>query len=477
MAVYPRLMMVDYAGNLDRIGRNIGAGIQGYKRGQTQELAGQAMMGDPSAMEGLMMRDPAMAAQVQDRLSAQQAAQQQQEQAILGKLAEEKRDLFERLGGAETPEDFVANATRAVQVGMYPTIASTMGKEDQFDVDDFNIARTFYQMALDPQEKTALLKEMDAAGIDPASPEGQQLIRDRYAKASTNINIGGQGEDGFGASKKKFAEKLAEKQANQWETQTEAASSAEENIAAADEMLTLLNQGLETGGLTPLRAGVDKLSKAAFGFSLTGVDPDMADRFQGLSTKLSRQLRQPGEEPRSLNDREILHLAKIVMIAGGGTSWRQMGITLLALLTHRDQMDAVIADRSRMDDVIEESLRWNPTAPLFYRWVMKDTELYGHQLKKGDVVEVGIGPANRDPARWDNPDAFDINRPKFTNMAFGLGVHRCLGMNVAKVEITQAINALLDAFPNMRLDPDAPTPIIGGGLEQRGPTAVPVLLR
>ena len=76
MAVYPRLMMVDYAGNLDRIGRNIGAGIQGYKRGQTQELAGQAMMGDPSAMEGLMMRDPAMAAQVQDRLSAQQAAQQ-----------------------------------------------------------------------------------------------------------------------------------------------------------------------------------------------------------------------------------------------------------------------------------------------------------------------------------------------------------------------------------------------------------------
>lgn len=262
MAVNPQLMRVDYAGQLGQLGQTIGQGIQGYKRGQTQELAGQAMMGDPNAMEGLMMRDPAMAAQVQDRLSAQQAAQQQQEQAILGKLAEEKRDLFERLGGAETPEDFVANATRAVQVGMYPTIASLMGEEDQFDVDDFNIARTFYQMALDPQEKTALLKEMDAAGIDPASPEGQQLIRDRYAKASTNINIGGQGEDGFGASKKKFAEKLAEKQANQWEAQTEKAASADENIALANELESILNSGLETGTLAPVRTGIDKLLDA-----------------------------------------------------------------------------------------------------------------------------------------------------------------------------------------------------------------------
>ena len=196
-----------------------------------------------------------------------------------------------------------------------------------------------------------------------------------------------------------------------------------------------------------------------------------------ISFLLDAQLRMPGEEPRPLNDREILHLAKIVMIAGGGTSWRQMGITLLALLIHRDQMDQVMADRTRLDDAIEESLRWNPTAPLFYRWVMKDTEFYGHQLKKGDVMEVGIGPANRDPSRWDNPDEYNINRPKFTNMAFGLGVHRCLGMNVAKVEITQAINALFDAFPNMRLDPEAPMPIIGGGLEQRGPTAIPVILR
>ena len=154
-----------------------------------------------------------------------------------------------------------------------------------------------------------------------------------------------------------------------------------------------------------------------------------------------------------------------------------MGITLFALLTNPDQLAQVRADPSRLDDAVEESLRWNPTAPYFYRNATKDTELYGHKIAEGDIVEIGIAPANRDPSRWDNPDVYDINRPKLSNMAFGLGTHRCLGMNVAKVEIMHAITALLEAFPNMRLDPDAPTPTIGGGFEQRGPTAIPVLLK
>lgn len=196
-----------------------------------------------------------------------------------------------------------------------------------------------------------------------------------------------------------------------------------------------------------------------------------------VSVLLDATLREPGVEPRLMTDREIMHLVKIVMIAGGGTSWRQMGITLFALLTNPDQLAQVKADRSLVEDAVEESLRWNPTAPYFYRNATRDTELRGHKISEGDIVEVGIGPANRDPSRWDNPDVFDINRPKITNLAFGLGVHRCLGMNVAKVEMMHAINALFDAFPDMRLDPDAPMPEIGGGFEQRGPTAVPVLLR
>lgn len=196
-----------------------------------------------------------------------------------------------------------------------------------------------------------------------------------------------------------------------------------------------------------------------------------------VSFLLKTKLQLPGEEPRPLTDREIMGHVKLVMVAGGGTSWRQMGITLFALLTHVDQFEQVKADRSLIGEAIDEGLRWNPTAPYFYRMVMKDTQFYGHQIPEGSVLELCLGPANRDPARWDNADAFDMHREKLTNMAFGLGTHRCLGMNVARVEIETGINALLDAFPNLRLDPDAPAPFITGGLEQQGPSGLPVLLR
>jgi cytochrome P450 len=196
-----------------------------------------------------------------------------------------------------------------------------------------------------------------------------------------------------------------------------------------------------------------------------------------ISYLLGSTLKMPGETPRPLTDREIMTHAKLVMVAGGGTSWRQMGNTLLALLTHPEQLAEVKRDRGLIEDAIEEGLRWEPTAPYFYRLATEDVDFYGHHIEAGDVIELGLGPANRDPARWDNSDAFDMHRPKLTNMAFGLGTHRCLGMNVAQVEISRSINALLDTFPDIRLDPDAPTPFMTGGLEQRGPSALPVLLR
>lgn len=196
-----------------------------------------------------------------------------------------------------------------------------------------------------------------------------------------------------------------------------------------------------------------------------------------ISFLLKTKLMLSGEEPRPLTDREIMTHAKLVMVAGGGTSWRQMGITFFALLTHADQFAAVKADRALIEDAIEEGLRWNPTAPYFYRMVMQDTEFYGHHIPAGAVLELGLGPANRDPSRWERPDVFDLHRPKLTNMAFGLGTHRCLGMNVARVEISRGVNALLDAFPNLRLDPTAPAPFMTGGLEQQGVSGLPVLLR
>jgi cytochrome P450 len=92
------------------------------------------------------------------------------------------------------------------------------------------------------------------------------------------------------------------------------------------------------------------------------------------------------------------------------------------------------------------------------------------------VVDICLGAANRDPSRWDRADAFDLHRVAQPHLGFGIGVHQCLGRNVAASEIGAAINALLDAFPNFRLDPDAPPPCLTGGLEQRGMSALPVRL-
>ena len=195
-----------------------------------------------------------------------------------------------------------------------------------------------------------------------------------------------------------------------------------------------------------------------------------------VSGLIAAKLKLNGDE-RPLTAREVLITIKLVMLAGGGTSWRQMGITLWALLTNRDQLEDVKADRKLLDNAIEEAVRWNATDPVFSRLVARDTELCGVHVPAGAVLEICLGAANRDPARWHNPDVFDLHRPRQSHMGFGMGPHLCLGRDVARSEISASINALLDAFPNLRLDPNMPAPYLAGGLEQRGVSALPVLLR
>lgn len=196
-----------------------------------------------------------------------------------------------------------------------------------------------------------------------------------------------------------------------------------------------------------------------------------------LTGLVQAELELPDGVRRPLTEREIVINARLVMLAGGGTSWRQCGITLWALLTHREQLEAVKADRGLVDAAIEESVRWNPTDPVFSRLIVGDTELAGTALPAGGVLEICLGAANRDPARWDDADAYDLHRPLQGHLGFGIGGHQCLGMNVARSEIAVGLNGLLDAFPNLRLDPDAPAPFLTGGLEQRGVSGLSVLLR
>lgn len=175
-----------------------------------------------------------------------------------------------------------------------------------------------------------------------------------------------------------------------------------------------------------------------------------------------------------LSDPEIYSFAMLLLAAGSGTTWKQMGITLTALLERPEVLEAVRQDRSLLRNAIEESLRWAPTDPMFSRWLTEDAELEGVALPKGSVLHICLGAANRDPQRWERPDEYDITRPLRPTMAFGGGPHVCLGQHVARAEMTIAIGALLDRLPNLRLDPDAEPPKLIGFYE-RGATAIPVL--
>jgi cytochrome P450 len=198
-----------------------------------------------------------------------------------------------------------------------------------------------------------------------------------------------------------------------------------------------------------------------------------APRDDLISVLVEAELADEGGARQRLSDAEIYSFALLLLGAGSGTTWKQMGITLAALLTRPDVLDAVTADRSLLRPAIEESLRWAPTDPMFSRWVTKDVDLYGVEVPAGSVVHACLGAANRDPARWERPDEFDIFRPLKPSLAFGSGPHVCLGMHVARAEMAVGIGALLDRLPHLRLAPGAEPPKIIG-LYERGAMEIPV---
>jgi cytochrome P450 len=192
---------------------------------------------------------------------------------------------------------------------------------------------------------------------------------------------------------------------------------------------------------------------------------------------IRNELKLPDGSSRGLTDEEIFGYCRLIMLAGGGTTWRQLGITLNALLSEYRFWEACRDDRSLIEKAVDESARWMPTDPTFPRLVVQDTEVGGVQIAAGSRVDLCVGAANRDPSRWENPDEYDLFRSSQVHVGFGIGPHMCLGMNVAKQEMITAINGLLDRFPNMKLDSGQPAPELLGGLEQRGMSSVPVRLQ
>jgi cytochrome P450 len=199
----------------------------------------------------------------------------------------------------------------------------------------------------------------------------------------------------------------------------------------------------------------------------------LAERRRDPHDDLISTLAESEIDGERLSDDEIFAFLLLILPAGVETTYRGSGNLLVAMLTEPSLLEAVRDDRSLLRGAIEEALRWEPPISTLVRVAKRDCELGGMKIPAGTNVSVSVAAANRDPAHYPNPDRFDPTRKNIAHLTFGAGPHVCLGMPLARMETTVAINALFDRLPDLRLDPTAPAPSING-VAFRSPAALPV---
>ena len=215
-----------------------------------------------------------------------------------------------------------------------------------------------------------------------------------------------------------------------------------------------------------------------------------ADIVRYLTGLLARKRAAPGEDlvtdlvraadqDGALSEQEMLSTIFQLVVAGHDTTTSLIGNGTVALLLHPEQRDALVADPALVPHAIEEILRWDAPVPhSTFRYTTQDVALGGTVIPAFAQVIISLAAANRDPARYDNPETLDIARADTSHLAFGHGIHHCLGARLARLEGVIALTTLHGRFPTMRLA--VPRPALrwghGDGLVLRGLTELPVIL-
>jgi cytochrome P450 len=166
---------------------------------------------------------------------------------------------------------------------------------------------------------------------------------------------------------------------------------------------------------------------------------------------LISRLAATDEDGLYLDDLELCANLMVTLGAAQVTTQDMLGNGLLALLRHPAQMQELIAERSLIPDAIDEIIRYDGPVQLTNRVLTEDTELRGKRLGEGQMAYLIRGAANRDPERFPDPDRFDIRRETRGHVAFGAGIHYCIGAALARVEGEIAFQAVFDRLPGLRL--------------------------
>ena len=223
---------------------------------------------------------------------------------------------------------------------------------------------------------------------------------------------------------------------------------------------------------------------------MLGIPPEQREQFKRWSDELIGESNTPGHNPQlemgkyfyqiieqrrqepkndlisalidaqidgeHLDMMQLLGFCILLLVAGNETTTTLLGNALLAFTDHPETMEELQAHPELLPDAIEEVLRYRSPVKSMYRMASKDTELGGKQLKAGDFIVAWIGSANRDEEQFPEPDRFDIHRSPNRHLAFGHGIHFCIGAPLARLEARLALEAITTRFRTIRRIPDAP---------------------
>ncbi|WP_043848605.1 cytochrome P450 [Amycolatopsis keratiniphila] len=184
--------------------------------------------------------------------------------------------------------------------------------------------------------------------------------------------------------------------------------------------------------------------------------------FIGMNTFLTELVTRKRETPEDdilsdlgrhedLTIEELAGAAFLLLFAGHETTANMLALGTFALLEHPEQLAELRADAALLPGAVEELLRYLSVADIFFRYATEDLELGGETIPAGSTVIVSLLAANRDPRRFENPDALDLHRNARGLLSFGHGIHQCLGQQLARIEMRAGFEGLLRRFPTLAL--------------------------
>ncbi len=214
--------------------------------------------------------------------------------------------------------------------------------------------------------------------------------------------------------------------------------------------LRALGPAFEAFGLTAEQISAANTAADTLSYIFAG---ELRKRREKPGTDLVSRLLSVEVEGDRLTDQEIIANCIFLFAAGQDTTAGMLGNALIALHRHPGELVRLQADPSLLPRAVVECQRYDNSLQVTARMVLEDMSIRGQAFKRGDTLLISVGAANRDPAKFADPDRLIIDRPDQDSrmMAFGGGIHYCIGARLAQINLQVALSALLQKLPNLRL--------------------------